>query len=234
MKIRNEVVNNFMTMNFKFQGIRLINTFLEPAAYTLDVNLTSLADFRSPGDFKEIQLEGTIAFQKLCFWLEAVLPGVVMVDGADETGFGMSTILGNIIMHCPGEPSDELLVRMLHSKISAIVNSKLIVGEIVLGADDNCSTFTFVPNAHGYFLPNSVREYLNLASLYKVPWWARKDGFCFEFVKGNSIKEKLTDIYKDIPDPLVEFEVSLRESLSGVTRAPAPVIEHDKWKPKKI
>lgn len=234
MKVRNEIVNNFMTITFKFPSVRVIHSVLEPVVFNLDLNLTSLADISKPKEFTEIQAEGNIAFQKLYFWLESVLPGVVMVDATDKAGFGFSALVGNIIMHCPGEPIDELLVRMLHSKISAIVGSKLIIGEITLGADESGTSYTFVPDGYGYHLPETVRSYLDLPSLNKKPWWCRKDGFCFEFVKGKDIKEKLEVLYAGIPDPLEEYEANLREALSGKSQASAPIIEHDTWKPKKL
>lgn len=234
MKVRNEIVNNFMTITFKFSCVRVIQSVLDPVLFNLNLNLTSLADISKPETFSGIQIEGNIAYQKLYFWLESVLPGVVMVDATDKVGFGFSALVGNIIMHCPGEPVDELLVRMLHSKISAIVNSKLIIGEIILSADESGTSYTFVPDEHGYNLPDTVRAYLDLPSLNKKPWWCRKDGFCFEFVKGKDVKEKLEVLYSDIPDPLEEYEINIREALSGKTHAPAPIIEHDTWKPRKL
>lgn len=234
MKVRNEVVNNFMTIGFKFQAVRIIGGYLEPVSFDLKINLTSLADISKPEAFDDIQAEGTIAFQKLYFWLESVLPGVVMVNATEKAGFGLATLVGNIIMHCPGEPMDELVVRMMHSKLATIVESKLIIGELTISADENATAYTFVPNMHGYHLPKTVKEYINLPSLYRTPWWARKDGFCFEFVKGKNIKEKLETIYEGVLDPLGEYETSIRKKIGVDPRSPASIIEHEKWKPKKI
>lgn len=234
MKILNENVNSFMTLKFDFHGIRIINTFLEPTSFSLYVNITSVIDPKSSAEFSAIQTEGAIAFQKLYFWLEAVLPGIVMIDCGDKLGFNFSAMVGNMMMHCPGEPLDDLLVRMLHSKMVAIVGKKLIIREVKLNGKDSMTSYTFVPNTHGYGLPKTVREYLDLPSVFKTPWWTRSDGFCFEFVKGKNVKEKLSDIYGDITDPLVEFEETLRRGTQEGAQPLAPIIELDKWKPKKL
>lgn len=233
MKVFNEVVNNYMTLEFKFPVIRFIDSILEPTAFTLNMNLTAVADARNPESFNHIQAEGSIAYQKIYFWLESVLPGILMVDCSENLGISLSSLVGNMMMHCPGPPIDEMVVRMIHSKLSTITNGKLIVGEMTLLADDSSTSFTFMPAEQGYYLPKTVKEYIDLPSLYKHPWWMRNDGFCFEFVKGKSVKDKLSDIYDGITDPLAEYEDSIRKATTG-DDTPAKIIEHGTWKPKKI
>lgn len=235
MKIGNDDVKSFMTLNYSFPGIRIINDEMFPTTWDLDINLvaTEFANDAEPGS---LNTNGSIAYQKAFFWLDHALSYVVMTSIENPFGLGVATSSRNTMMYCPGEPTDDLIIQLLHAKLSAITEGNLCIGEITLGSKDSTASYTYNKAKAGYTLPAKVKDYVDLPSLHRKPWWHRSDGFAFEFLKKKDNKAKIADLYKDIQDPLLDFEQMIQGSTEEVAHnnEPAEIIHIDKWKPKKV
>lgn len=226
-----------MTLNFEFAGTRILEKYVLPVEWILKVNLVAV-DYGTNRSNKEMQAASSIAYQKLHFWLETCLPDIVLVDTANEIGMDIVSKIDNIMMHCPGDPTDDLLVRLIHSKMSTIAAENILIKEVYLESSDNTASYTFSLTDSGYDLPTEVRKYTELSSLYSTPWWERRDGFSFEFLAPPGSDLEPEEIFKNVSDPLQEFENALLSAAGNVNDAistePAEIIQIEKWKPKIV
>ena len=223
-----------MSLKFQFSGIRALNEILYSTRWDLEVNLVAV-DYNKSKSSEEMQAKGNVAFQKIYFWLETVLPGVILINVNNPVSMSIANAVDNLMLYSPDEPTDDLFVQLLHAKLSAIAGDFLHIGEIKLNASDTTTTYTFNVDSVGYQLPSKVRDYVELPSLYTLPWWHRNDGFSFEFLKRKGMKGKLVELYKDLQDPLREFEdLLLDDVLSTIPNEPAEIIQMEKWKPRQV
>jgi hypothetical protein len=141
-------------------------------------------------------------------------------------------------MYCPDNPSDDLLIQLLHAKISALAKPNLMVGEIHLKGSDTALQYTFDNSEDGCTLPLTTTDYYPEGTARDVePWWARDDGFCFEFIRPEGNTQTDEELFGDITDPMDEFErviSEVSETHIGVVKEPAKIVQVEKWKPKKV
>jgi hypothetical protein len=234
MKIGTEDVKSFMTLKYNFPGVRILEDCLSPTYWSVNVNLVAVDYDKNSHPVSTMQANGSIAYQKAYYWMESMLPGIILTNIDNKFGLSIATTATNPMMYCPGDPTDDLLVQLIHAKLAAITNNHLYIGEITLDSNDTSAGYTFCRLKDGYTLPDKVKDYVDLPSLHRKPWWHRDDGFCFEFLKQKNNKEKIADIYKDVFDPLKEFEEMLINEQEYTQKEPAEIIHVDKWKPKKV
>jgi hypothetical protein len=238
-KVNKNDIKSFMTLNFEFSGTRIMEKYIIPVEWELKVNLVAV-DYGTSRSMKEMQTASGMAYQKLHFWLESCLPDIIAVNTANEVGMDIVSKVDNIMMHCPDEPTDDLIIRMLHSKMSTIVSDNIFIKEAVLSSSDSPATYTFCLADTGYDLPAKVSNYTNLPSLHETPWWERYDGFSFEFLSPPNSDILPEEIYERVSDPLQEFENALLSGFGTITEIisadtkPAEIIHIDRWKPKIV
>lgn len=238
-KVNKNDIKSFMTLNFEFAGTRIMDRYLFPVEWKLKVNLVAV-DYGTNRTDKEMQTASGLAYQKIHFWLESCLPDVVIVDTGNEVGMDVISKVDNIMMHCPGEPSDDMIVRLIHSKLSTIAAENILIREVYLESSDSPASYTFMLTDLGYDLPALVSDYTDLKSLHSTPWWERYDGFSFEFLAPADSETTPEEIFKDVADPLQEFENALLNGFGTITEIvsaetkPAEIIKIDKWKPKIV
>jgi len=237
-KVNKNDIKSFMTLNYEFSGTRVMEKYLISAEWTLKVNLVAV-DFGSKKTVKEMQAASSIAYQKIHFWLESCLPDIIMVSTQNPVGMDIVSKVDNIMMHCPDEPTDDLIVRMIHSKLSTIASDSILIKEVFLESNDNPASYTFSLTDVGYDLPAKVSDFTDLSSLHETPWWERYDGFSFEFLSPPNSDIPPEEIFKDVSDPLQEFEDAVLMSIGTITEVikdtkPAEIIQIEKWKPKIV
>ena len=224
-----------MTLEYSFTGIRIQETVMTPVDWTLSVTLVAGA---KKGKAKEdIEYNATIAYQKIYFWLDTNLPNIVVVDVANEDDLYIANLSSNITMYCPDNPHDDVLVQLLHAKISTLTGDDLIVGEIKLKGSDINIEYTYDVSDDGYELPFLTSEYYTEGKTRdSTPWWMRDDGFCFEFVDPEDETIPKDKVFEGIIDPMDEFRRIIGEvdASMGITKEQARIIQVEKWKPKKI
>jgi|AntAceMinimDraft_11_1070367.scaffolds.fasta_scaffold51709_2 hypothetical protein len=237
IKIGKTFVRNYMTLDFEFTGVRIQDTTLTSVDWYLSINLVAASH---NGDKQRVEKErnASIAYQRLYFWLDANLPHVIAIDASNEDDLYIANLLSNIAMFCPGNPSDDLIIQLLHSKLSKIAGDDLIISEMTLRGSDTALQYTFDVQGGSYELPELTADYcLSGIARDKQAWWTRNDGFCFEFIMPEDSDALAEEIFKEIVDPLDEFNkviLEMTDSKIGIVREPAKIVQVEKWKPKKV
>lgn len=240
MKIGKELVRSHMTINYEFPGIRVLDNGLQPTTWQLDMDVVAM-EIGPDATAEKMQANGTMAFQKIFFWLDALMPGIVMVDPKNKGGMNIATTIDNAMLYCPGEPTDDILIQLFHSKLSAITEGVLFIGEMRLTSDDTSAKYTFSTTKKQYDLPKKVKNYCVLDAMDTKPWWTRDDGLCFEKLKPDSMSEEEIKLaYASIEDPLDVFEEAYNVGMDVVftpeeeDTAPAEILEVAKWQPTTV
>lgn len=234
MKRGRQVIRSYMTLNYKFSGIRIQDGYLTPVDWDLSVNLVAMG--KKGKTKEEIEHSAGVTYQKLYFWLDTNLHQIITVNVDNEDDLYLANLSSNITMYCPGNPSDDMIIRLLHSKLAILAGSELEVGEIQLRGSDTSLQYTF-DCADDYNLPELTKDYYTEGTTRdETPWWKRHDGFCFEFVKPDDTEISHDELFKDVIDPLDEFNRVLAESDTqiGIVKEPARIVQVEKWKPKTI
>lgn len=228
-------VKNYMSMEYDFTGIRIIESTLMPVDWHVSINLVALD---KKGKSEDAELNANIAYQRLYFWLETNLPNIIMVNVSSEDDLYIANLSSNLMMYCPEDPYDDVIVQLLHSKLTALADGHLLVGEIKIKASDMTVQYSYEPGESGYNLPATTEEYYTEGKARdKSPWWARNDGFSFEFIRPDDATISDEELYKDIVDPMLEFDRVMGEASDraiGVAKEPARIVQVEKWKPKKV
>lgn len=237
MKRGKQVIRNYMTLAYEFTGMRLQEGHLTPVDWSLTINL--LASMK-PGKSKvDAEYKANVSYQRLHFWLETNLPGIIFVDVSDEDDLYIANLSSNITMYCPGNPGDDMIIQLLHSKLSALAGNELQVGEIHLKGSDTSLQYTFDCPENDYAsLPTSTAEYYKEGTARDaIPWWTRNDGFCFEFIRPSDTELPDEELFDDIVDPMKDFErivAQVIDSHIGLVKEPANIVQVEKWKPRKV
>jgi hypothetical protein len=225
-----------MALTFDFTGIRIQDSSLTSVDWELNIDLAATA--KSGKSQEDLEYNASVAYQKIYFWLETNLPNVIVVDVGNEDDLYIANLSSNIMLYCPDIPNDDMIIQLLHSKISVLAGKDLIVGEMKLKGSDTTLQYTFDCAPDEYILPSTVAEYYTEGTARdEKPWWTRDDGFCFEFIRPADTKIQDDELFKDITDPLDEFRKWIRDSTDvhiGLSKEPAKIVQVERWKPKTI
>lgn len=227
-----------MSMEYAFTGIRIQEGSLTPVDWSLTVEL--IAEEKKGKTKQDIEYQAGITYQKILFWLEANMHGIVMVNTLNDDDMYIANLSSNIMMYCPGNPGDDMIIQLLHAKLTSLSSEELMVGVIELKGSDTSIRYMFDSTNGEYNLPKQISEYfVDGPTLDNEPWWMRDDGFCFEFLKPDDldISEEEKEILRTRVDPMDEFERvigELKESSFGIVKEPAKIVKIEKWKPRKV
>lgn len=233
MKIGSEVVNSYMKYNFKFSGTRILGNTLYPAQWDLDIDLVAIDRSKEQSKI-QLQDSGNTSFQRIYYWLESALAGIVMTDVNNVFGMNVALNTDNTILYSPDDPTDDILIQLIHCKLKNIGGDFLHIGNLSLTSSDSIAGYVYTPN-NPYTVPMKVKEYISEGvSLYKDAWWNRADGFTNEFIKPKGTKGKVADVFADVEDPLAVYTSMLDNFAFEMENEDAPVVKVDKWTPKTI
>jgi len=238
-KKNKHLITNHMSMEYNFTGIRIQNGSLTPVDWAMSIDL--IAQEKKGKTKDETEYDAGVIYQKILFWLEANMHNIVVVNTTNEDDMYIANLSSNIMMYCPGNPGDDMLIKLLHAKLTKLSSDDLIVGEITLKGSDTSIRYTFDCDSRaGYDLPEVITEYFTDGpTLDEIPWWDRADGFCFEFLSPDEldIPEEEKEALRTRIDPLDEFYRvigEIKDSSLGIVREPARIVQIEKWKPKKV
>lgn len=230
------ILRSYMTLEYEFTGTRVQEGYLMPVDWKLKVDL--IASEKKGKKKEDVEYKASVAYQRLYFWLDTNLPSIVIVNVEDETDLYIANLSANIMMYCPGSVGDDIIVQLLHSKLSTLAGGDLTVGQIHLSGNDSTLSYTFDCEDTEYSMPLKTAEYyVEGTARDEIPWWARKDGFCFEFIRPDDIESSDEEIFKDIIDPMDEFERIISEVTDtniSMMKEPARIVQVEKWKPRKV
>lgn len=221
MNTLGETVSRYMILCEEFTGVRYLEDTLHANTWQLEADLVVVSDKLR----KDYMRRGTETYQNITFWIENVLNGSLFINASDEEKLDFSACMDNAPVYCPGEPTDDLLIRLFRAKLTAIAGSNMMVGQVRL----KCKSMNvrYVENDDkGSPLPALVADYVTRESLHTVPWWNRQDGFSMEMLRWLDDESPLSEFYADIEDPLDYAS----EMFGG--KKEADIIEMS-WTPKK-
>jgi hypothetical protein len=168
-----EESTTFTWVNFKFKTIRIVDN-----VFTSHVN-TIKAEVVMEEDATEKDINVTL--DKIHFWFDQVLSNSILFNREniyalsimfDENGAAFTE---NFPMIFPDEPSDDNLVRVLHSKMNAFGAGKVVFGMLELTSDTReMLTCTFT--GYGEWELPDMAEWVGERAYHDKPWWARDDG----------------------------------------------------------
>jgi hypothetical protein len=229
-------IRSYMTLVYEFTGIRMQDGYMMPVDWTLGVSL--IISEKKGKSRDELELKASKVYHKIYFWLDTNLPNIIAVDVNSEEDLLIANLSSNIMMYCPDSPTDNLIIELLHAKMTALAGDDLIIGGIKLQASDSNLEYIFDTSDGTYSMPETTEEYYTEGKARdETPWWFRDDGFCFEFIRPDDIELTDEELFKDITDPLDEFYRRLEESIdetTGTIKEPARIVQVEKWKPKKV
>jgi hypothetical protein len=235
MKRGKHVIRNYMTLEYEFTGIRIQEGFLTPVDWKLTVNL--IAPEKKGRTKEESEYNAGVIYQKLYFWLDTNLPHVALIDVNNEDDLYIANLSSNITMYCPANPGDDVVIQLLHSKLTALSGNELMVGEVHLKGSDTSLQYTFdCPDGEYTLPPTTIDYYSEGTARDEIPWWSRDDGFCFEFIRPDDSETSKEEFFKDIVDPMKEFERIISDVAThiGMVKEPAKIVQVEKWKPKTV
>jgi hypothetical protein len=236
MKYGKHTIKSHMTLTYAFMGMRLQEGWLTPVEWNLSVDIAAVD--KKTKVIEDIEYKASVAYQKIYFWLDTNLPGILAVDVMSDGDLYIANLTSNIMMYCPGNPGDDMISRLLHSKINALVGDDLIVGQLTLGGNDTSVSYSFNCTDGEYMLPKTTEEYYTEGvARDKTPWWMRDDGFCSEFIRPKDIEISNEELFQDIVDPMTEFNriiEELSDNITGKMKEPAKIVQVEKWKPKTV
>ena len=231
-------IRSFMTLEYSFSGIRVIEIDLIPVQWTLTIDLAPSQKKRK--NLEEIARKAELTYQRIYFWLETVLTQAVCVNTTNAIGMAIAATSSNVMVMCPDEPYDEVLVELLHSKLTALADGNMLIGSIHLKGSDVTASCSYECPDGLYALPDAVQDYvgIDVTSMHSIPWWARNDGFSFEFLKSEENKDIPDDVYFGaFSDPMQDFDKTMEEIAELapiIPKEPATIIQAEKWKPRKV
>ena len=232
MIIDGNVVGSYMTVNRSLDCIRYMESYLEPLK--LNISFDLVATQESGDDLEVVIKQGHYALSKVLFWLETCLYDILIVQIGDKDGLTIASMSNNPVMHTPLPPTEDVICRLLHSKIDAILNGNLAIGDIKISSKAESVSYVFNAEYSEYGLPYEIDEFLAVKSYFDKPWWRRNDGFSMEFILPEGEEEELSSQYDEIEDPLKIFDKKYNEGMNDTEEKQAEIIEFEKWKPKLV
>ena len=194
MVFPNEEFRSIVILPFEFDAIRVYGTALTPSTFEIKISASpSKYDTRAQHEIEEKSHEG---MQRLTFWWQNIMADIIIGDIESDT---FATLVGateNSAMFCPGTPTDHLLVELLHSKITALMDGFFDIHTLSLKSKDTMYIETSFRNIDGYRLPDI--SYYPEETIHDKPWWQRDTIEVCEFAKGTVIEDELFNHFSDI------------------------------------
>lgn len=167
----------FTWAHFKFKSIRILENSLLSSVSSVK------AEIISSDDATDIDIKTVL--DKIHFWFDSIVGQSVMFERDNEFAINlMFTELGiartdNIPMVLPAIPSDDVLARILHAKMNALGNGKVMFGMLEINSDND---FTITFTGFGEDELPDMETWIGERSYYDQPWWSRNDGSTLDII----------------------------------------------------
>jgi hypothetical protein len=218
------IENTYLVINHTFAGVRVFDYTITPVKFKLQIHC-GVPDKDSQGSHTT-QERASVSFQVLKLWLHNMLDEVTICNPTRDIGDFLLDMSESKIMTTPGEPDDNVLARLLHSKVSVIAKGNLEIVKLILISSDTHNTERHWTGTN-YLLPGV--EYMEEPTLHKTPWWTRNSIDISDLHKESFTAEEISQLLND-DDMLCEYENTLLEDLaeSRESSGEAEIIE-DVW-----
>lgn len=161
--------NTYIVLKREFTAIRVFEYSMTPVTFTLKIEC-SLPHNKTKTPSEQIK-QSSVAHQLINIWLANVLDDVVVVDPTTEMGEFLLATTENNIMTTPGNPDDNVLARLIHSKLSTIAKGNIHISKLVLVSSDTDHTERHWTGTD-YLLPESSYKDDD-ETVHSDPWWKR-------------------------------------------------------------
>lgn len=175
-----------ITLKQEFSAVRVMDNRMIPTKWRVKMEVIK-ADEPEDAEAAEYDFNIRVAFSKIRFWFDQVVSGCVMFERGNEWAQRAcladdgSQSVANHIMLLPGEPTDELICKVLQSKANALSGNFLAFASIELESDDvHCLSYIY--NGVGEFELPDHDEWIGEHSYFSKPWWGRDDASTFDVV----------------------------------------------------
>ena len=214
--------NLFVSFKTSVNAIRVIDRELLSASIRLrmdianqDVDTTQDSVFRSQ-----------VAMAKMRYWLDECLSNSVMFSRDND--WAVNTFLStspenlgtsNPVTILPGDPTEDLLVQVIQSKLQSLVGSSMTIGNVELEIEDGHGLmFTYVGDGE-LELPTN-EEWVGEHCYFGRPWWCRDDASTMDIIAGED------DDVEDLPSFAYSLEF-LADALRPSTAPSAQIVRPD-------
>ena len=201
--------NTYIAVNHVFRAVRVFKNDIVPVKFHLKFFCNP--NMQRDISFAEATARGGAAYQLVVFWLNNIVDQIVIANPQNDLGFFIYQISESKTMFTPGEPDDNVLARVLHSKIRAVSKGNLEVGGLILQSDDTYNTERYWEGTD-YLLPGI--EYAGKDVVHAVPWWERSSIDTAEFFVEDHNEDEIQEILT-FEDPLADFEKAIFSELSA-------------------
>jgi hypothetical protein len=203
-----EDIDLFLRFTANFSGIRVIDSKMIPTKWTIKSDLIlqeNLDDF----DFNYVLI-------KVKFALESIMNGSIFFSMENDwaiDAFLMTDVENNVVI-TPGDPTDDLITMLLHSKMNALGEGMISFGGVDLQSDTS-SGLGFIFLGNGSSLLPTMTDWIGDASYFKEPWWNRDDASTMDIVPEDGAD--LTEV------PEFAFKLDFLKDAMRPTQPDAPI-----------
>lgn len=214
-----------------FSGVRL------DGAYITSVQWGIKLEVQTNGSTEEL---ANIAIAKIQHFFDICLANVLLVDIKDRQSINVVNHTDNPFMLLPGQPTDDMVSRLLFIKLARIIGRDLSLVNLELTASDHGVEYSIVDEITDN-LPETTTEFVgdSMLSLHSTPWWFRADGFTTELLVEAGGDTSPEEMYAEVEDPMqvfVEYLLSDDETEEEPPKKKklAKVEKFNKWNPKRV
>lgn len=219
-----EDVTTYTWVNFKFKTIRIVDNIFTSHVNTLKAEIVM--------DEGATEKEINLALEKIHFWFDQILSNSILFDRDNE--YAMTVFFdengvprtANVPVILPCEPTDDNVVRILHSKLNAFGNEKVVFGMMEITSDTR-EQLTCTFTGDGAFELPAMEDWVGERAYHEYPWWARNDGSTFDVIPGED-----ADLTK--PPPKIGVDLSFIEERYKRSGDDTAIILRPQFKPEVI
>lgn len=172
-----------------FKAIRVVGNRLVPTHWKLQAEvLYDEPEDDTTGAQDEVEIQ--VAIAKIKYWLENSLSGSLLISVDNEWAYeaffdedGRCTSGNNIVL-LPGDPADDMIAEIIHSKMNAFGGETLEFGVIELTSDDKTGLSYMFTGVGEFNLPE-MKEWVGDRAYFDKPWWARDDASTMDVIPGD-------------------------------------------------
>lgn len=189
---------------FNFVGIKVLENMLIPVEWNLELYMI--------GD--ETKIERTnIVFQKIIFWVETLLNGILAINSNDEFSLFLSDEAINPVMGFPGDPTEDIMLQMIFEKLKVLSEGCLLFEQIRLYSSDSDMTYTYRPESNDKTTLPDISYLESVETTNKEPWWKRPTSEINDFNSSEETDASVQDMTDISEDILITFEKELLKTM---------------------
>jgi hypothetical protein len=206
----------FVRLSLAFRAIKVVQNHFVSGSWEFTVDIMPNSDL----SISSTEICG--AFAKIKYWVEEIVNGSIMFahtnQWAVEQFFGSpenEPVANNIVL-LPGPAADDLIAKVLHSKLQALSNNHLILGPIEVSSADGIGISIFYTGENSD-LPN-MEQWVGKRSFFDEPWWRRDDSSTLDVVPTDADNIDIKPQFAESLDFLVAQPRKKRRKKADVIR----------------